>query len=323
MQYTIATMPNRGTSPEGVLYSKPLSRKQKRVALVTVFLPAAIFVFAIYIAIVDRVPPFFFFLWIGMHVIGTLGVSLGYHRLGSHNSFKTTSLIKQLLMICGSFSAQGPILYWVTNHRRHHHLTDKKGDVHSPLIAQDGEEFESKIEGFWQAHAGWMFRSNPSNPVKYSKDMLKDKKALFVNRYYYAWIILGIILPGLFSLIFFPTLKGFLFGVLYGGFARLFTVQHVTWIVNSFTHMHGKKDFDSGDSSRNSFWVSILSMGEGWHNNHHTFPYSARLGLKWWQVDFGYYLLCLLKYFGWVSNMKSPSSEEQKLKLNTNKLSND
>jgi stearoyl-CoA desaturase (delta-9 desaturase) len=313
-----ALLPGEACPPskEGFFKARVLFLRQKRVAFLTVALPVILFGFAVYYTFSRGVPLFFFFLWLAMHFLGMIGISVGFHRLGAHGSFESNSFIRRMFLVLGSMSAQGPVIYWVSNHRRHHHKTDKQGDVHSPYISEDGREFKSKIAGFWQAHTGWMFRSNPSNPVKYAKDLLKDKDALFVNRYYYTWIAAGILVPGLVSLIFFPTLQGFLLGVLFGGFVRLFTVQHVTWLINSFTHMFGKKDFHTNDSSRNAFWLSIPTVGEGWHNNHHAFPYSARLGLQWWQVDMGYYVLYVLKLAGLVRGMRIPSAEEQQMKRN-------
>lgn len=291
--------------------SAQLATRQKKAAAITVVLPVLLLGLAIYLTLAKYIPAFYLFLWLGMHLVAMTGISVGFHRLGAHNSFAANSFVKKLLLIFGSLSAQGPVIYWVSNHRRHHHHTDKEGDVHSPYIGEDGRRYTSRVTGFWQAHTGWMFRSNPSNPVKYCKDLLKDRDVTFVNRYYYTWIALGLVVPGLISLLYAPTPESFLLGVLYGGFARLCSVQHVTWLINSFTHMFGQRPFRTEDSSANSFWLSLPTVGEGWHNNHHAFPYSARLGLRWWQVDIGYYLLLLLQSVGLVSKMKIPSREEQ------------
>ena len=292
------------------LNSRPLFDGQYRVAFVTVFTPIAGFLAGCAYIAYAGLPLFYVGLWAVMHFIGMAGISVGFHRLASHRSFQGTRWAKRVLLIMGSMSAQGPVLYWASNHRRHHHKVDQVGDVHSPYFGEDGEEFKNPWFGLLQAHTGWMFRSNPSNPVKYSMDLLRDPDVLFVNRYYYWWVALGIGLPGALSYAVFRTPASIMLGMLAGGIMRIFTVQHVTWAINSLTHMFGRRPFKTDDKSTNLFWLSVPTTGESWHNNHHTFPYSSRLGLEWWQIDTGWMLLLALRAVGLVWDLKVPSKEK-------------
>lgn len=293
----------------GILGSLQLFKAQNRVAFTTVVLPAIAFVYGVGYIALNGLPLFYIGLWAVMHFVGMSGISVGFHRLAAHYSFQGSKWTKRVLLIMGSMSAQGPVVYWATNHRRHHHKCDVPGDVHSPYYSEAGEEFNNRFYGLWQAHTGWMFRSNPSDPVKYSRDLLRDEDVVFVNRHYYKWILLGILLPGVVSYLVFGTLQAAWLGALTGGLMRIFTVQHVTWAINSLTHMFGRRPYESKDKSTNLLWLSLPSAGEAWHNNHHAFPYSARLGLAWWQLDPGWWLLRVLETIGLVKDLKVPTKE--------------
>jgi stearoyl-CoA desaturase (delta-9 desaturase) len=292
------------------LSSQQVFAGQFRVAAVTVFVPIAGFVAGCAYIAHAGLPLFYVGLWAVMHFLGMAGISVGFHRLASHQSFKGTHAAKRMLLILGSMSAQGPVIYWATNHRRHHHKVDQAGDVHSPYFSETGEEFRNPLFGLLQAHTGWMFRSNPSNPVRYSMDLLKDRDVIFVNRHYYWWVGLGIVVPGLLSYLVFRTPQSLGLGLLTGGIMRVFTVQHVTWAINSLTHMFGRRPYKTHDRSSNLFWLSVLTTGESWHNNHHTFPTSARLGLEWWQIDTGWMFLLVLRALGMVWDLKLPTKEK-------------
>jgi len=292
------------------LSSNKLFEGQYRVAAVTVFVPIVGFVAGCAYIAYAGLPLFYVGLWAVMHFVGMAGISVGFHRLASHQSFKGTKWAKRVLLIMGSMSAQGPVIYWASNHRRHHYKVDQAGDVHSPYFGEAGEAYENPLVGLWQAHTGWMFRSNPSNPFRHSMDLLKDADVGFVNRHYYWWVALGVVLPGVVSFLVFRTAQSLLLGMLTGGIMRIFTVQHVTWAINSLTHMFGKRPFKTNDKSTNLLWLSIPTTGESWHNNHHTFPYSSRLGLEWWQIDTGWMLLVTLRALRLVWDLKVPTKEK-------------
>jgi len=296
-------------APRGAIRGRHMFLNQWRVAFLTVVLPALAFAGGLVYLLGARVSLFYLGLWAVMHYIGMAGISVGYHRLASHQSFKGRPWVRRALMIAGSMGAQGPVLYWACNHRRHHHLCDKAGDVHSPYVSEAGDEYANPWQGWWQAHTGWMFRSHPTDPVRYGLDLLKDPDAIFANRHYYKWVALGIVLPGVVSAAVFQTWASLFLGMLIGGLMRIFTVQHVTWAINSLTHMFGGQPYENRDRSSNLFWLSIPTAGESWHNNHHAFPYSARLGLEWWQLDSGWWLLVALRSVGLAWDLKLPTPE--------------
>lgn len=296
-------------APRGALGSSRLFQGQWRVALLTVVLPALAFTGGLAYALTVGMPWFYLGLWAVMHFIGMAGISVGFHRLASHQSFKGTRWARRGLLIMGSMSAQGPVIYWASNHRRHHHLCDKAGDVHSPYYSESGERWGNALSGLWQAHTGWMFRSSPTNPIRYSMDLLRDPDVVFVNRHYYKWVALGVVLPAVAAFMVYGTLESLALGALVGGGMRIFTVQHVTWAINSLTHMFGRRPFHNSDHSSNLFWLSVLTAGESWHNNHHAFPYSSRLGLSWWQLDPGWWLLRALQAARQVWELKLPKPE--------------
>ena len=216
-------------------------------------------------------------------VVG-LGISIGYHRLLTHRGFKTSKPVEYFLALCGSFALEGGPIYWVATHRVHHQHSDKHGDPHTP---REG--------GFW-AHMGWVLfgnRLHNQEPVgsKYAPDLGVDA--------FYRWLTTWHWVP--------MTVVGLLVIALAGwGMAawvmclRIVLGLHFTWLVNSATHMWGSRRFDTRDDSRNSWWVAMLTFGEGWHNNHHAHPVSARHGLAWWELDISWLTLRLLKSLGLV-----------------------
>lgn len=304
-----AGTPTPARPPRGALDSSRAFEGQWRVALVTVCVPAVAFFTGLAWIAVEGVSWFYLGLWAVMHFLGMVGISVGYHRLASHQSFKGTRWARRGLMILGSMGAQGPVLYWASNHRRHHHQCDQPGDVHSPYFAEDGRPHTSALGGLWQAHTGWMFRSHPTNPIRYALDLLKDPDAVFVNRHYRKWVAAGIVLPGLVSLAVFGTVESLFLGMLVGGLMRIFTVQHVTWAINSLTHFFGRRPFRTDDRSSNLAWLSLITAGEAWHNNHHAFPYSARLGLERWELDPGWWTLRVLQALDQVWEPKRPNPQ--------------
>ena len=210
-----------------------------------------------------------------MSIITGLGVSTGYHRLLSHRSFKTNRFIKIFFTAGGAMAGQGPPLIWVAHHRRHHRIADKPGDPHSPWF--EGEEgVRGAIKGLWHSHLGWLFDTKlTSDPVRYCPDLARDKDIRFISRYFVAFVLGGIVLPGLIGFALAGSVASFFTGMLWGGLVRMFVGNHVTYAVNSIGHYFGNRRFDTPDESRNVAWLSLISFGESWHNNHHAFPRSA------------------------------------------------
>lgn len=229
---------------------------------------------------------------------GMLGIGMAYHRLLTHRGYKTYKWVEYFLTFCGTLALEGGPFFWVATHRVHHQNTDVEGDPHSP---RDG--------GFW-AHMGWIITGrvmhNHSDALlPYIPDLRKDKFHTFISKWH--WLPLTIV--GFILL----AIGGWKF-VMWGVFLRTVVGLHCTWLVNSATHMWGRRRFLTKDTSKNSFWVAVLTFGEGWHNNHHAHPQSARHGLTWYEVDMNWYAISVLKMLGLVWDVKAPRLEalEQK-----------
>ena len=218
-----------------------------------------------------------------MYALGGFGVTIGFHRLLTHRAFETYRPIRYLFAILGSGAAQGMCINWCATHRRHHQVSDREGDPHSPHL-HEGSLLDS-IKGFYHAHVGWCFDPDRAGIARSVPDLTGDAIMLWIDQLYFFWVAMGLILPGVALGLYTHTWHGFISGLIWGGFVRVFLMQHVTWSVNSVCHVWGTRPFDSADHSANNIIVAILALGEGWHNNHHAFPTSARQGLRWWQFD--------------------------------------
>jgi fatty-acid desaturase len=207
------------------------------------------------------------------------GIGMGYHRLHTHRSYRVPRLIEYFFAVCGTLTLEGGPIFWVATHRVHHQYSDQEGDPHSP---NDG--------GFW-AHMGWIiFGERRHNDTKmmsrYAPDLARDPFYVWLNTYHYVpLIVLGLILLA----------TGGVALMLWGVCLRVVVGLHATWLVNSATHMWGSRRFPTRDLSRNSWWVALLTFGEGWHNNHHAHPTSARHGLAWYELDITWMQIRLLE----------------------------
>lgn len=241
-----------------------------------------------------------FFSWQGvalmlfLHwVTGGLGITLGWHRLVSHRSFQVPKWLEYFLVFCGTLAMQGGPIWWVGLHRHHHLYSDQPVDHHD------------SNKGFWWSHMGWMFREVPAvqEIPRFTKDISGDPFYRFCDAFFFPiQVVLGFVLFGLGERIL-GAGGGWSF-VLWGTFARLAFVYHCTWFVNSATHMFGYKSHESGDNSRNCWWVALVTYGEGWHNNHHAYQYSARHGLQWWEIDPTWMMIQGLKALGLATKVK-------------------
>ncbi len=226
-------------------------------------------------------------------VTGCLGVTLGYHRLISHRSFRTPQWLEYLLLLCGTLSCQHGPITWVGLHRHHHRYSD-----------QDNDHHDSK-KGFLWSHLLWMFHEVPAKAevARFTGDIATDPVYRFCERWFLGLQLL--LAVGLYAWGQAWVGNGWSF-VLWGVCLRLVVVYHVTWFVNSATHRFGYQTYESGDCSRNCWWVALLAFGEGWHNNHHAFPSSARHGLQWWELDLTWGLICLLRFLGLATRVRLP-----------------
>lgn len=229
------------------------------------------------------------------YVLTALGVTIGYHRMLTHDGFKTHPWAKGIFLVLGVMSFNGLPDEWAATHIKHHAHSDHEEDPHSPL------------DGFWHAHLGWLYHlSNFPDVKEYAPHLLQDPIVQFVRRYSMMWMILSLFLP---------WLLGGWTGFLWGGPVRIFLMNHVVWSVNSVCHCFGNRPFETGDESRNEWVVGLLGFGEGWHNNHHAFPRSAFHGMRWWQFDLSGYLIRALEKLGLVWNVQRVSGELLTAKL--------
>jgi stearoyl-CoA desaturase (Delta-9 desaturase) len=243
-----------------------------------------------------------------MYSVTAIGVSVGFHRLFTHDSFKAVSAVRYALGIAGSMADQGSLIEWVAFHRIHHRFADREGDPHSPYFPVIS--VLPRLRGFLHSHTVWLFDDNPSDLSSYVRDLLADPGLVVINQFYYLWVFLGLLIPGIFCWLMDGTLKGFALGVLCGGLVRLCALHHITWSINSVCHIWGSRPFPTVDHSTNNPILALLGVGEGWHNNHHAFPFSASHGLRWWQVDLSYLFIVLLEKIGWVSSVKVPTKAQ-------------
>jgi stearoyl-CoA desaturase (delta-9 desaturase) len=219
------------------------------------------------------------FLW---WVSGSLGIGMGYHRLLTHRGYRTPKWVEYVLTTCATLALEGGPIFWVATHRIHHQHSDQEGDPHTPL------------DGKWWAHMGWILMGksmhhDTTTLARYVPDLAKSKFHVWITKYHYVPIIvLGLILLALGGLPF----------LMWGIFMRTVVGLHATWLVNSATHTWGSRRFVTRDLSTNNWWVAILTFGEGWHNNHHAHPVSARHGLKWYEVDVNWYGIWALQKLG-------------------------
>ncbi|MFO0840115.1 MAG: fatty acid desaturase [Phycisphaerae bacterium] len=241
------------------------------------------------------------------YVLTGLGVTLGFHRLFTHRGFETVRPIRYLLEICGAMAAQGPPLIWVAVHRQHHQHSDEELDPHSPHAYGTG--IAAIIRGFLHAHVGWMMKLEHPDLDRYAPDLNREKTFRRISNLFPVWVMLGFALPALIGGLISQSWFGALTGFIWGGLVRMFLVHHLTWSVNSVCHLWGQRHFNSSDESRNNFLMGLLAFGEGWHNNHHAFPTSARHGLLWWQFDVTYIVIRALSLVGLAWRVRLPSPE--------------
>lgn len=240
-----------------------------------------------------------------MYLISGLGITIGYHRYFTHKSFQTSRFVQALLAISGSMAFEGSVLQWAAVHRSHHQHSDDEHDPHSPHT--HGAGVWNAIRGMWHAHMGWLFRSRSISLQKYVVDLKKDRLITTMSALFPLWALLGLAIPAVIGGLITMSWMGALLGFIWGGLVRVFFVHHVTWSINSVCHIWGTRPFNSHDESRNNPIFGVLGLGEGWHNNHHAFPTSARHGLRWWQLDISYIIIRALSWVGIVWDVRVPS----------------
>jgi stearoyl-CoA desaturase (delta-9 desaturase) len=250
-----------------------------------------------------------------LYVLTGLGVTVGFHRLLTHRSFKTSPALRGLFAILGSAAIEGPVISWVADHRKHHAFSDRLGDPHSPHV-EHGHGLRGALRGLAHAHVGWLFvHTHRGRKARYAPDLMSDPVVAYVDRTFVLWAASGFVLAfALGVAISGGSWRAGLTGMLWGGLVRTLVLHHVTYSINSLCHFFGRQPFATGDESRNLAWLAPLSFGEAWHNGHHAFPTSARHGLERGQLDVSAAVIALLERLGLAWDVVRVAPERVALK---------
>jgi stearoyl-CoA desaturase (Delta-9 desaturase) len=293
-----------------------MSALERRITVAAVVLPFAGFLAAIALLWGGAVSARDLAILAVMYALSGFGVTVGFHRLLTHRSFEAPSAVRATLAALGSLSVQGAVIHWVADHRKHHTFADEKGDPHSPHTG-GREGWRGVVRGLWHAHMGWLFdREERASARRFARDLRSEPAIVVVDRLFPLLALVGLAVPFLAGL----ALSGWelsagLTALVWGGLARIFLQHHATWSVNSICHMYGERPFEIDDESRNNWAVALVSLGEGWHHNHHAFPTSARHGLRGCQLDPTYGLIRLMELTGLARNVRRPGPREIARKL--------
>ncbi|MES1021572.1 acyl-CoA desaturase [Gloeocapsa sp. BRSZ] len=231
-------------------------------------------------------------LWmcVALFLVRKFGITGGYHRYFSHRAYKTSRLFQFLLGFLGATSGQRGPVWWAAQHRHHHKYSDTDKDIHS-----------AEKKGFYWSHVGWVLSPEYDDyNEKLVKDLTRYPELLWLEEYHFVPPILLAVVCYL--------AYGWL-GLFWGFFVSTTILYHTTFAINSLCHVFGNKRYETGESSKNSLWLALITLGEGWHNNHHRYPLAACQGFFWWEIDISYYVLVVLSWFGIVWDLKQPPKQ--------------
>jgi stearoyl-CoA desaturase (delta-9 desaturase) len=281
----------------------------------------AIFIGAPFLALVAAVPVAWggWLSWtdailaLAAYAITGHGITVGYHRLFTHRSFKPNRALKYALAVAGSMAVQGPVVRWVADHRKHHKFSDRDGDPHSPW--KYGTNLRALLKGLLHAHLMWLFDEEQTPQRTYAPDLMKDPDIVRISRQFPLWVVVSLATPMLAGGLITWSWQGALSAFFWASLVRVALLHHVTWSINSICHAIGDRPFVSRDRSANVWWLAIPSMGESWHNLHHADPTCARHGVLRGQVDTSARLIWALEKVGWVHDVRWPVEERVRAKL--------
>ncbi|GAA0621384.1 acyl-CoA desaturase [Kutzneria viridogrisea] len=275
----------------------------------------AVFVVVPFLALLAAVP----LAWgwgLGWHdiVIGVVfyfvsgfGVTVGFHRLFTHGSFKAKPALRVGLAVAGSLALEMGVIDWVATHRRHHKYADREGDPHSPW--RFGSDWKALTKGLAYAHVGWMFDTEVTSAAKFCPDLLADRRVRWVHDRFTWFVVASLLLPAVIGGLWSMSWQGALTAFFWGSLVRIALLHHVTWSINSICHTFGEETFEVRDKSRNVWWLAIPSMGESWHNLHHSDPTCARHGALPGQIDPSAAVIRAFERLGWVTDVRWPNQE--------------
>ncbi len=249
-----------------------------------------------------------------MYTATALGVTVGFHRLFTHRSFRTKPWVRGVFAVLGTMSIEGPVISWVADHRKHHAYSDRLGDPHSPHVDRGGG-WRGALRGLIHAHVGWLFDHQQRGArERFAPDLLADPVVAFVDRTFLLWSLLGLAIPFGLGMLIGGSVTAGLDALLWGGVVRVFLLHHVTYSINSLCHFFGYRSYETDDHSHNLAWLAPLSMGEAWHNNHHAFPTSAFHGMERHEVDLSGLLIRAMERTGLAWDVQRVAPERRAAK---------
>ena len=285
------------------------ARFQKRLVLVVTVLPFLGLIAAVATTWGQGLGMLQVALFLTMYLIAGFGITVGYHRLFTHQSFQTKPWVRNAFAIAGSMAIQGPVIRWVADHRRHHAFSDQPGDPHSPHL-DEGPGVRGVLKGLWHAHMGWLFSEEQTSARRWAPDLVRDPAMRRIDTLFPLWALLSLGIPPLVGFLVTGTAAGAASAFLWGSLVRIFMLHHVTWSINSICHFYGDRPYQTMDFSTNNWVLSLISLGESWHNNHHAFPTSAVHGLRPYQIDPSGGLIRSLKVLGLAWDVKTVSAKQ-------------
>jgi stearoyl-CoA desaturase (Delta-9 desaturase) len=301
------------------LESPRMRRAQRRHAIAVVVLSTAGILLALGLAVAGYPPGWGEMAILAVfYTIAGLGISVGFHRLFTHQSFKAAPTVRLALAVMGSMAMQGTLKFWVALHRRHHEHSDEPGDPHSPYVLEDGTLLHGKLAGFWHSYMAWSFGHEVPNSAFYARDLMRDRLISRINDLYFVWVAAGLALPTVAGAILHGSLIGAAQGLAWGGLIRIYAGHNMIWSIASLTHIFGRRDFATSDRSTNNLWLSVVTLGESWHNNHHAFPTAAILKFRWYQFDISGLVIAALEKTGLAWSVGRPRENRRFTKLTSN-----
>ncbi len=246
-------------------------------------------------------------LMVAFYTVAVLGVTVGFHRMFTHGSFKAKGPLRVVLAIAGSLAIEGPLIRWVADHRRHHAFSDREGDPHSPW--RYGNTTGALFKGLCYAHVGWLFDAEHTNREKYTPDLMSDRPIRWVSDLFWLWTVVSLLAPALLGGLITWSWAGALSAFFWASLVRIFVLHHVTWSINSICHTIGERPFAARDKSANFWPLAILSMGESWHNLHHADPTAARHGVLRGQIDASARVIWVFERLGWATDVRWPKPD--------------
>jgi len=246
-----------------------------------------------------------------LYTLSIVGVTVGFHRLFTHRSFRTSAPVRAAFAVLGSMAVEGSVIAWVSNHRKHHAFADRDGDPHSPH-AGFGEGVWGAMRGLVHAHFGWLLSyGQRAAPRRFARDLLADPLLRAIDRTFIVWVAVSLAIPFAFGWVVGGTIDAALTALLWGGAVRIFVLHHMTYSINSLCHFFGRRPFATKDESRNLAWLAVPTFGEAWHNNHHAQPRSAMHGHRFWQLDPGGIVIRTLERLGLAWDVVRPAPRNQ------------